>query len=154
MIRFGLTQRLIGGFILVAMLILLVGFLGWYGISKTTPAAQISPRELRRGMQTIKTIIMSGALVSFAIAIGFGILLSRSITKSAGRIIKDLRESAEQVAHVAEMVSVFSQSLSESSSKEEAIVEENSLELHNMSGMMKQSIGLAKGAEALMNQNI
>ena len=153
MIRWGLTQRLIGGFTLVAMLILLVGFLGWYGVSKTTPAAQISPRELR-GMQTIKTIIMSGALVGFAIAVGFGIMLSRSITKSAGRIIKDLRESAEQVAHVAEMVSVFSQSLSESSSKEEAIVEQNSLELHNMSGMMKQSIGLTKGAEELMNQNI
>jgi hypothetical protein len=153
MIRWGLTQRLIGGFILVAMLILLVGFLGWYGVFKTTLASQSSPRELQ-GMQTTKTIIMSGALIGFVMAVGFGILLSRSITKSATRIIRDLRESAEQVAHVAEMVSVFSQSLSESSSKEEAIVEENSLKLHNMSGMIKQSIGLTKGAEALMNQNI
>ncbi|RPI78534.1 MAG: hypothetical protein EHM45_06220 [Desulfobacteraceae bacterium] len=153
MIKWGLTQRLIGGFILVAVLVLIVGFLGWYGISQATPASQISPNELR-GMQINKTIIMSGALIGFAIAVVFGVMLSRSITKSATRIIKDLRESAEQVAHVAEMVSTFSQSLSESSSKEETIVEENVLELHNMSGMMQQSIDLTKGAEELMNQNI
>lgn len=57
MIRWRLTQRLISGFILVAMLILLVGFLGWYGgVSKTTQGLLISMMD-RSGSLTLERVL-------------------------------------------------------------------------------------------------
>lgn len=73
---------------------------------------------------------------------------------ASSRIIKGLREVAEQVASASVEVSAYSHSLAEGASEQAASIEETSSSLEEMSSMTKQNADHAGQANALMEESV
>lgn len=108
------------------------------------------------GTQAQSTVRTSNYVVSIAILLCLsagsvlGWLITRSILKPIGRIIKGLGSSAYEVAVAADMLSSASLELAEGSSRQAAAIEETSSSLEEMASMTKQNAQNANHANALM----
>ena len=91
-------------------------------------------------------------IVGVLLALGLGILITRSINSALKRIIDGLSEGADQVASASGQVSSASQSLAEGASEQAASIEETSSSLEEMSSMTKQNAGNAEQANSLMGE--
>jgi methyl-accepting chemotaxis protein len=99
-----------------------------------------------------KVFLISLIIIGVALAIGFGILLSLSITRSLTQVIAGLSEGSDQVASASAQVSSASQSLAEGASEQAAGLEETSSSMEEMSSMTKQNANNAGQANTLMTE--
>jgi len=103
--------------------------------------------------QRAKLMAVAGTIVGIAIALIFGILFSRSITKPINRIIARLSDSAESVAAASSQVFSSGQQIAGGSSEQAASLEETSSSLEEMSSMTKQNADNAQQASLLMSND-
>ncbi len=99
-----------------------------------------------------KIFLVSLILVGLAIALGLGIFITLSITRSLNKVIAGLSDGAEQVAAAAGQVSSASQSLAEGTTEQAASLEETSASLEEMSSMTKQNADHANQARSMMKE--
>ena len=95
-----------------------------------------------------------GSMVAVGVIIGILCtwLITRSITKPLGRVIKSLTAATDQVASSSSQISSFSQQLAEGSSEQAASIEETSSSLEEMSSMTKQNAENAAQVDSLTNE--
>ena len=103
--------------------------------------------------QRAKLMSIVGTFVGIGIALTFGILFSRSITKPINNIIERLSESAEQVAASSGQVFSSSHHLAEGSSEQAASLEETSASMEELSSMIKQNADNAQQASLMMSND-
>lgn len=95
-------------------------------------------------------IVVTG--LGFLLALGAGILLTRSVTKPLNQVISGLTDGAEQVAAASNQVSSSSQSLAEGTTEQASALEETSSSLEEMSSMTKQNADHANQARSMMRE--
>ena len=117
---------------------------------KAADEARVAAKTLE---QRAKLMAVAGTIVGIAIALIFGILFSRSITKPINLIIARLSESAESVAAASSQVFTSGQQVAEGSSDQAASLEETSSSLEEMSSMTKQNAENAQQASLLMSSD-
>jgi len=100
----------------------------------------------------IEFFSLAAMIAGVLLALGLGILITRSINTALKRIIDGLSEGADQVASASGQVSSASQSLAEGASEQAASIEETSSSLEEMSSMTKQNAGNAEQANTLMDE--
>ena len=93
-----------------------------------------------------------GMLLGFLAALGFGMILSRLITRPIDRVVAGIEEGANQVAAAAGEVAQASQYLAEGTSRQASSLEETSSSLEEMSSMTKQNADNAAQAKIMMEQ--
>jgi methyl-accepting chemotaxis protein len=91
-------------------------------------------------------------IIGVMVALGGGILLTRSITVPISRVTNGLSEGADQVASASSQVSSSSQSLAEGASEQAAALEETSSSLEEMSSMTKQNADSSYQAKTMMTE--
>ncbi len=96
-------------------------------------------------------IIWAITFIGTFLAIGFGIYLSKSITRPIGQVVVGLADGADQFASAASQVSSASQSLAEGSSEQAASLEETSSTMEEMSSMTRQNADNAGQAKLMMS---
>ncbi len=79
----------------------------------------------------------------------FGIMISRSITRTLRRVTDSLFEAAQQTSAAAQQVSAASQSLAQGSSEQAAGVEETTSSIEEMAAMTRQNAANATEARRL-----
>jgi methyl-accepting chemotaxis protein len=101
--------------------------------------------------QRAKLMAIAGTFVGIIIALVFGILFSRSITKPINRIIARLSDNAERVTLASASVFSSSQQLAEGSSEQAASIEETSASMEELSSMTKQNADNSQQASIKMS---
>jgi len=101
----------------------------------------------------IELFSLIAMIIGVVLALGLGILITRSINSALKRIIDGLSEGADQVASASSQVSAASQSLAEGASEQAASIEETSSSLEEMSSMTKQNAEHAGQANTLMEES-
>jgi methyl-accepting chemotaxis protein len=97
----------------------------------------------------LKILSLSAMIIGVALAIGLGLVISRSINTVLRRLADSLGEGAEQTASAAGQVSSSSQSLAQGSSEQAAAIEETSSSVEEMASMTKQNAANADQAKTL-----
>ncbi len=95
------------------------------------------------------TLFLIVGAVTAAAATVVGVIFTRSIVGSIGRVIEQLTEGGRQVTSSAGQVSSASQSLAEGATEQAAGLEETSSSLEEMASMTKQNAENAQQANAL-----
>ncbi len=90
-----------------------------------------------------------GLIAGVVLALGLGIVISRSINTALAKVVRGLTSGAEQTSSAAGQVSSASQSLAEGASEQAAAVEETSSSIEEMSSMVKQNATNADEAKNL-----
>ena len=101
---------------------------------------------------SLKVLAIVSLIAGVVLAIGLGVLISRSISKALSRIVESLNEGSAQVASASGQVSSASQSLAEGATEQAAGLEETSSSLEEMSSMTKQNADNAQQANTLASQ--
>ena len=96
---------------------------------------------------------IGGTIVGIGIALVFGILFSRSITKPINHIITRLSESADHVTAASSQVFSSSQQLAEGASEQASSIEETSSSMEELSSMTKQNAENAQQASVMMSDD-
>ena len=97
--------------------------------------------------QAVKvTVIVS--LVSLVLGIGLGVLVTRSIT----RVLREVKEVADNVTSASLQVSAAAQQISQGASEQAAAAEESSSSVEEMAAMIKQNADNAKETERIASQ--
>jgi len=117
---------------------------------KAADEARAAARTLE---QRAKLMAIAGTIAGIAIALIFGILFSRAITKPINHIITRLSDSAESVTTASSQVFASGQQVAEGSSAQAASLEETSSSLEEMSSMTKQNADNAQQASLLMSND-
>jgi methyl-accepting chemotaxis protein len=92
------------------------------------------------------------AIAGVLAALGFGIFLSLSISRSLNRIVTEAGEGAQQIASAATQVSSAAQGVAQGSQEQAAALEQSSSSLEELSSMTKQNTANAKQASLLANE--
>ncbi len=100
----------------------------------------------------LKLMSLIAVVAGVLLALGLGILITRSINRVLSRLASSLGDGAEQVASASGQVSSASQSLAEGASQQAAAIEETSSSLEEMSSMTRQNAENAGQADALMKE--
>ena len=114
---------------------------------KAADEAREAAKTLERRAKLMASI---GTFVGIVIALGFGILFSRIITRPINHIITKLTDSSERVATASSEVFSSGQQVAEGSSAQASSLEETSASLEEMSSMTKQNAENAQQASVLM----
>jgi methyl-accepting chemotaxis protein len=122
-------------------------------VDLNTKAAEEARTAAKTLEQRAKFMAIVGTFVGIGIALIFGILFSRSITKPINNIITRLSESAEQVAAASSQVYSSSHHLAEGSSEQAASLEETSASMEELSSMTKQNANNAQQASLMMSND-
>ncbi|QTA78920.1 Methyl-accepting chemotaxis protein signailling domain-containing protein, double cache domain-containing protein [Desulfonema limicola] len=101
----------------------------------------------------LKILILTTLIIVFALYLTY-IFTRKNITTPIMRVIRGLKESAQQIAAAASEIAEGSQVVAESVCTQAASVQESSSSLEQMSAMSRHTTDLTKGAEELMNLNI
>ena len=99
--------------------------------------------------KTVLTLLISIALTGVVIAIGLGIVVTRSISRPLERIVASLSAGSEQVGSASNQVASASQQLAEGASEQAANLEETSSSLEEMTGMTRQNADNSRQADAM-----
>jgi methyl-accepting chemotaxis protein len=96
-----------------------------------------------------QTLTWSIGLCGILLALGFGIVLSVTLTRKLSSIATEAEEGASQIASAAAQVSTASQGVAEGSQDQAASIEESSSSLEELSAMIQQSATDAVSAAKL-----
>jgi len=99
-----------------------------------------------------KSFSLGALAVGVLLAIGLGLLITRSLSRSLRNMASSLGTGSEQVASAALQVSSSSQSLAEGASEQAASLEETSSSLEEMASMTKQNADNALQAKTMMTE--
>jgi methyl-accepting chemotaxis protein len=113
--------------------------------------AQVA-KESKAQAAFLKVLAVVSLIIGVVLALGLGILISRSISKILIRIVGTLTEGSEQVSSASGQVSAASQSLAEGATEQAAGLEETSSSLEEMSSMTKQNADNAAQANNLSSE--
>ena len=110
--------------------------------------------EARFQQQTVQNqnLVLLGVLTGVVFALGFGWVLTRSLTRQLSRLAENLGGTSREVASAASQVSTTSQSLAEGSSEQAASIEETSSSLEELSSMTKRNANNSQKANELSRQ--
>lgn len=108
--------------------------------------------ELLSSANAIKKFIILITLVFLVLVVFLVLYFSRTISLPIKMAVKNLNDSADQIASASMQVSSASQSLAEGASEQASAIEETSSSLEEMSSMTKQNAGNAGQADSLMKQ--
>lgn len=100
----------------------------------------------------IKIIAFIGTIFGIILAIVFGVIFARMITKPLGRITSGLAQGAKQVTAASSEVAGTSQHLAEGASQQAASLEETSSSLEELSSMTKQNAENAEQAKVMTGE--
>jgi methyl-accepting chemotaxis protein len=100
----------------------------------------------------LKTVSLAAMLIGLVLAMGLGLFITRSLTRTISQIVTSLNEGADQVSSAATEVSNASQSLAQGSSEQAASLEETSASLEEMASMTRTNAENARQADALMGE--
>lgn len=100
----------------------------------------------------VEALSLVGLILGVLLAIGLGIMISRSINNALRRIIEGLNSGAEQVNASSTQLSSSSQELSESASEQAAGLQQTTSSLEEMASQTKQSAENAGQAERAMKE--
>lgn len=100
----------------------------------------------------VRTLTLIGLILGVALAIGLGVLITRSINTALRKIIDGLSSGAEQVNASSSQLSGSSQQLSESASEQAAGLQQTTSSLEEMASQTKQSADNAGQAETAMRE--
>ena len=100
----------------------------------------------------LKGFSLIAMIIGVVLAMGLGIIITRSTTRSIKRIILSLTESSKQVTDASMQVAGSSQSLAEGTSEQAASLEETSSSMEEMDSMTKQNADNAGQAKAMMDE--
>ena len=112
-------------------------------------AGETASEDARGQASFLNAASVVGLIIGVALAMGLGIMISRSINKALTRIVNGLTAGAEQTSSASEQVSSASQSLAQGASEQAATVEETTSSMEEMSSQVKQSAENADQAKAL-----
>jgi len=112
--------------------------------------SEVKQSTAQAGFQ--KSFSLIAMLVGVVLALGLGILITRSITRAINRIVASLNEGSEQVAAASSQVSSSSQSLAQGSSQQAAALEETTSSLQEMASMARSNAESANQADVLMGE--
>jgi len=98
----------------------------------------------------LKVASLAAMLIGLVLAMGLGVFITRSLTRTISQIVSSLNEGSDQVAAAATEVSSASQSLAQGSSEQAASLEETSASLEEMASMTRTNAENARQADALM----
>ena len=121
--------------------------------SNSSPTPPRRPRHAFQ-QQTVQNqnLVLLGVLTGVVFALGFGWVLTRSLTRQLSRLAENLGGTSREVAAAAHQVSTTSQSLAEGSSEQAASIEETSSSLEEMSSMTKRNADNSQKANELARQ--
>ncbi|HNW91780.1 MAG TPA: methyl-accepting chemotaxis protein [bacterium] len=105
---------------------------------KVQEARETAERNAASG-STATTLMLAFTVGGFAVALGGGYWLSRSITGALNRITAELNEGAEQVTAAAGQIASSSQALAEAGSENASSLEETGASLEEMTSMIQQN---------------
>jgi methyl-accepting chemotaxis protein len=91
-------------------------------------------------------------IVGTLVAVGLGVLTSRSIVKPIQRVVDGLSEGAAQVSAASHQVAASSQSLAEGTSQQAASLEETSSSLEEISSLTRQNAGNAAQCDDVLKK--
>ncbi|MFW5784754.1 MAG: methyl-accepting chemotaxis protein [Chitinispirillaceae bacterium] len=100
--------------------------------------------------RSVVALVIISIIIGVALALGFGIFLSSSISKALNRVISGLSSGSEQVSSAANQVSASSQQMAEGANEQASSLEEVSSSLEESSSMVKQNADNAGQANSLM----
>jgi methyl-accepting chemotaxis protein len=100
----------------------------------------------------LKFFSMAAMIVGVLLAIGLGLLITRSINKSLKQIIEGLNEGAEQVASASGQVASASQQLAEGANEQASTLEETSSALEQMAAQTRQNADNAEQADKAVRE--
>ncbi len=118
---------------------------------KVSEAKKFGEDSKKTGNAVVRYTIV-GSLLGLALAVLFGVFVSRGLNRRITRIAETIRSGAEEVAQGADQVSSASQSLAEGASQQAASVEESSSSLEEMAAMIKQNAQHANEVDVLMKE--
>jgi methyl-accepting chemotaxis protein len=111
--------------------------------------------EIQRNVRQVLFLLIAFTLVLLGVVLSVSFLFAhRSINRPLKRVIRGLREVADQVSSASIEVSAYSHSLAEGASEQAASIEETSSSLEEMSSMTKQNAEHSSQANALMDESI
>jgi methyl-accepting chemotaxis protein len=95
---------------------------------------------------------MTAMILGVVLAVGLGLLITRSINKSLKQIIEGLNDGAEQVASASGQVASASQQLAEGANEQASTLEETSSALEQMAAQTRQSADNAEQADKAVRE--
>jgi methyl-accepting chemotaxis protein len=114
---------------------------------------QVAASEVQKATSEaafLKVVSLVAMLIGLVLAMGLGVFITRSLTRTISQIVSSLNEGSDQVAAAATEVSSASQSLAQGSSEQAASLEETSASLEEMASMTRTNAENARQADALM----
>ena len=117
-------------------------------IKQAAQAARDNQSMARSAMTFTILLTVLGVILALA----YGILLTRAITRPINRIVAGMTDGADQVAAASSQVAGSSQHLAEGASEQASSLEETSSSLEEMSSMTKQNADNANQAKAMMQE--
>jgi len=100
----------------------------------------------------LKGLSLAAMVIGVLLALGLGIIIARSLSRTLTRVAGSLSDGSEQVAAAATQVSSASQSLAQGSSEQAASLQETSASLEEMASMTRANADNARQADALMGE--
>jgi hypothetical protein len=111
-----------------------------------------SEELFRQHTVRIQNLVLLGLLSGVVFALGFGWILTGSLTRQLSHLAENLGGTSREVAAAAHQVSTTSQSLAEGSSEQAASIEETSSSLEELSSMTKRNADHSQTANELARQ--
>ena len=117
-------------------------------INRGAAAAEVEQGRVQA--RFMKIFILIAMILGVILALGLGVFMARSISRTLKKIGRGLVEASNQVAAASRQVSGSSQYLAEGASNQAASIEETSASMEEMSSMTRQNAQNAKAAKARM----
>lgn len=158
-----LSVKLISGFIIMAIIILIIGCVSCYNVSylskhfenidyNNKDLAVNAIKTATSSLFTIKIVSISCMLLGIIFAVILSLFLNTSITKPLLAIANSLSEGAHHVSAASEQFSASSQQLAQGNSEQASALEETSATLEESASMVKQNTDNTKQAAILAGQ--
>jgi methyl-accepting chemotaxis protein len=114
--------------------------------------AKVETEQAHSQASFLKFFSMIAMIVGVVLAIGLGLLITRSINKALKQIIDGLNDGAEQVASASGQVASASQQLAEGANQQASTLEETSSALEQMAAQTRQNADNAEQADKAVRE--
>ncbi len=170
--KFSLTTRLVGGFIVVALFTATLGVFGIYSTrsmatkshalinevnsiqNETTNTEKINAygKDIDRLSARTDIVMIAGTIIGAIGAVGIGFYLGLTISRPVKQIIDELSASSQHVSEAADHISESSQQLASGSTDQASGLVETTSSLDEMSSMTSRNAENARAANSLSEE--